>query len=485
MELPDEALSYHYQSLLVPSDEEWTPLAEMHAKHYLHPSRLKDIARRLEQTKGQVVAEREARGPTTDGQPQQGAFIDLPQNLLDGFRRKTEGSELGRILTRADRLCQDADRIVVLGSDAGVLGARAVFTALKSSYHNELPSESRLGVPRIYFEGDHLDNDALQELLDLIQVSCVDPQQRDERWAVVVVNPRGSSLEPAVGLRVFRRDAEEYYGHRSDWLRELLVGVTAAGSPLAQVFTADRRTGEDLLNVPETVGPRYGVLTAAGLFPMALMGLDVRAVLQGAAAMTKRFLEEPFERNPVLQFATVNYLMSEEVGKPFRILSLWSKKLEIFGQWYEQLVAGSLGKQGRGPTPLSVVQPRGLYSRAQQNQDGPRDRVITNLIVKNSRLVPIPVGMADRNEDDLNGFARKGYPDLTAASVTSANRAAAEVARPTADLIVPTLSEHTMGQLFQMLMLATVVEARLTGINPYSEPSGEAVRRNRLDALRG
>src|SRR5439155_16593496 len=142
----------------------------------------------------------------------------------------------------------------------------------------------------------------------------------------------------------------------------------------------------------------------AGLLPAAVMGLDVRALLLGAAAMTKRFLEEPVERNPVLQLAAVNYLMNEEMGKPIRVLSIWSRKLEGVGLWYEQLVAESLGKQGRGPTPLTAVQTRDLYVRGQQHQEGPRDRVINNLVIKSPQTVPIGVQMADQNQDDLNRF---------------------------------------------------------------------------------
>ena len=135
-----------------------------------------------------------------------------------------------------------------------------------------------------------------------------------------------------------------------------------------------------MLTVPENVGGRFSVFTPAGLLPAAVMGLDVRALLLGAAAMTKRFLEEPVERNPVLQLAGAHYLMTEELHKPVRVLSVWSNKLAGVGPWYEHLVAESLGKQGRGPTPLTVVQPGDLHTRQQLHQDGPRDRVITNLV---------------------------------------------------------------------------------------------------------
>jgi glucose-6-phosphate isomerase len=200
--------------------------------------------------------------------------------------------------------------------------------------------------------------------------------------------------------------------------------------------------------------------------------------------MTKRFLEEPFERNPVLQFAAVNYLLAEELHKPVRVLAVWSKKLEGVGLWYEQLLAESLGKQSRGPTPLTAVQTRDLHSRGQQHQEGPRDRVINNLVVKAPRAVPILVQMADHNEDDLNAYSRKGLPDVTAAALRATNQAYFEVARPAADLILPLVSEHTLGQLLQMLMLATVVEGRLMGLNPYGQPGVEAYKRQLRDFLR-
>jgi glucose-6-phosphate isomerase len=168
-----------------------------------------------------------------------------------------------------------------------------------------------------------------------------------------------------------------------------------------------------------------------------------------------------------------------------RVLAVWSKKLEGLGHWYDHLLAESLGKQGRGPTPLTVVQTRDLHARGQQHQEGPRDRMINNLVVKSPRTPPIAIGMADHNEDQLNALARKTLPDVMAASLHGSNQAYHDVARPTADVVMPILSEHTMGQLMQMLMLATVVEGRLMGVNPYGEPGVEAYRRHLQAKLRG
>jgi glucose-6-phosphate isomerase len=206
-------------------------------------------------------------------------------------------------------------------------------------------------------------------------------------------------------------------------------------------------------------------------------------MLLGASTMTRQFLEEPFERNPVLQLAGICYLMTQELGKPIRVLSAWSKKLEALGFWYDQLVSESLGKQGLGPTPITCVGTRDLHSRGQQHQEGRRDKLFLNLVVKQPKNAALAIGMADRNEDDLNQFSRKNYPALMEAAHKGTSEAYAEAGRPGCDITIPSLTEHTMGQLMQLLMLATVVEGRLMGINPYGQPGVEAYKRKMIQQL--
>jgi glucose-6-phosphate isomerase len=484
MQLPDESISYHYQSLLVSASEEWTPAAELRARHYLEPARLRALLPRLLQVRSQVAAERELRQAPPELQPLDAGFIDLPQATLDNFRRRGDASDLGRVIAQAARLRSQVDRVVILGTGGSSLGPRALFEALRNTYHNELRPEARRGVPRIYFAGNNLDNDALNELIELLQTTCVDPEIREERWGAIVVSKSGETLETAAAFRVLRRDAAEYYGARSERLRQLVVPVSGATGKLRDLCKADGYAEDDLLTIPADVGSRYAIFTPAGLLPAAVMGLDVRALLLGAAAMTRGFLEEPFERNPVLQYAGVNHLMTAETGKPLRVLAVWSNKLEGLGLWYDQLLAGSLGKQGRGATPLTSVQTRDLPARGEQHQEGVRDKVINNLVVRTPRSAPIAIGMADRNEDDLNALSRKTLPDLLDAALRGTNQAYAETARPTASLVLPTLSEHTMGQLMQMLMLATVVEGGLMGVNPYGQPGAQAAERHRNAILK-
>src|SRR4051812_30613136 len=188
MELPDEAITYDPRGLLCPAGEEWTAAAELRARHFVQPARYKELQQRLMQVRGQVATDREQKNPTSDQMPLEAGFINLPQEYLDGYRRKQDASELGKIIALANRLKEESDRVVFLGIGGSYLGAKALFEALRSAYHNELPPETRLNVPRIYFAGLSADNDALQELLDLLQITCVDPERREERWSVVAIS---------------------------------------------------------------------------------------------------------------------------------------------------------------------------------------------------------------------------------------------------------------------------------------------------------
>lgn len=484
MQLPDETIEYQYARLIAPPAESWTPLAELQAKHLLSDDRVEAMKAKLNTVRGQVAAERELQNPPPRLQPLQAGFINLPQQTLDSYRRKGDASELGKVLRLSQRLKENTDRVVVLGIGGSYLGAKALFDALCHTYHNELPAKMRMGKPRVYFEGNNVDNDALAELLELFENACVDPELPEERWGAVVISKSGGTMETAAAYRAVRAEMTKFYGPKSDWLKQLLVPVTGPKGKLRDLARAEGLPDDDILTIPDDVGGRYSVFTPVGLLPAAIMGLDVRALLIGAAAMTKRFLEEPFDRNPVLQYAAVNHLMTEELGKTGRVMAVWSRKLESVGFWYDQLLSESLGKNNRGATPITSVYTRDLHSRGQQHQEGTRDKVINNLVVRQAKHQPIVLGMSDRNEDELNQFSRKALPDVLDAAFKGTNQAYAEAARPTADLILPGINEHVIGQLMQMLMLATVVEGRLMGTNPYGQPGVEAYKKNMMTLLK-
>ena len=230
--------------------------------------------------------------------------------------------------------------------------------------------------------------------------------------------------------------------------------------------------------MPDGVGGRFSVLSSVGLMPAAFLGLDCIKLLEGAVAMNEHFINASYAENVVLQYVAVNHLLAQHRGKSIRVMSVWSKALESVGLWYDQLLAESNGKQGLGVTPLTTVNTRDLHSRHQQHQQGAGDKVFNNVIVESYRCDPLAVRMSSRDQDTLNDIAEKTLPDIMDAAIRGTNAALHAAGRPTTNIILPHIDTHVLGQLFQMLMIATVIEGRLLGVNPYGQPGVQQYKKN-------
>jgi glucose-6-phosphate isomerase len=409
-------------------------------------------------------------------QPLDAGFHELPERLLAEQRERGQESELSRIKASADRLAGLLDTVVVLGIGGSYMGARALLEACCHAYYNEVEPAMRRGRPRMYFEGNNVDNDALQDLVRLLE-------SRGDNWGIVVISKSGGTLETAAAFRILLRELRGTLGKEASRIGEFVVPVTGSSGKLFDLGHALRCC--EMFPVPDGVGGRFSVLSAVGLLPAALLGLDLGRFLRGAVSINDHFRTTDAAQNMVLQFVGVCHLLEERHGCNVRILSTWGKRLEAFGFWYDQLLAESLGKQERGALPLTVVNTRDLHSRGQQHQEGKRDKLVTNVIVDQPRSDPVAVGHCELNEDGLNELAQATLPQILNAAIAGTNLAYHDVNRPTADIRLPQLDEYTLGQLFQMLMLATVVEGRLIGINPYGQPGVEAYKRNMNAILRG
>lgn len=450
-------------------------------EHGIQPSQVEALSDQLESIRDETAIEDVERFHSGDipdeKQPLDSHFIDLPEQLLDDYENHRETSELAAILQTASRLSDLCDRVVVLGIGGSYMGARALLESCCHPYHNELSRAERGGRPRMYFEGNNVDNDASRGLLQLLGDS--QPADIDERWSIVVISKSGGTLETAVAFRQFLRALQSSVG--ADKVGELVVPVTGKSGKLFDLSTA--LGCRDRYYVPDGVGGRYSVLSAVGLLPAAILGIDVVQLLRGAAAMNEHFRTAPASENIVLQFVAVCHLMEKHRGANIRVLSIWSKALEAVGLWYDQLLAESIGKQEKGATPLTAVNTRDLHSRAQQHQEGTRDKLFTNLRLDSWREDPLSVGTIGHDHDNLDRFAEKMLPELMLAAIEGTNQAYREDGRPTADLILPACDPASIGQLLQMLMLATVVEGRLMDVNPYGQPGVEAYKRNMLRIL--
>ena len=463
-------ITFSYDGALVP-------------EHGITQAQIDGLTQSLEAARAEVFADLKMFADGADvpeeKNPLDAGFHEMPERILDEYQSNREGSELGRILAVAAKLRERVDKVVVLGIGGSYMGARALMETCCQPYHNELTRAERGGRPRMYFEGNNVDNDWTQGLLQFLRNHSTGDGP-EGKWGIVVISKSGGTLETAAAFRQFLAELESLVGR--DNLPDYVVPVTGESGKLASL--ADEIGCQDRFLVPDGVGGRFSVLSAVGLLPAAILGIDVVALLEGAAAMNGQFRTQPLGSNPVLDYVAVNHLLEKERGVDVRVLSVWSKSLESAGFWYDQLLAESLGKAGRGALPLTCLNSRDLHSRAQQHQEGAFDKVMNNVIVDSWRQDHLPIGHSEWNQDQLNELADKTLPEIMTAAIEGTNQAYREDNRPTTNINLPAADEAALGQLFQMLMLTTVVEGRLMGINPYGQPGVEKYKKNMNQLLR-
>lgn len=455
------------------------------AHRLLDPESLRDINKSVVDARDEVIRDVELLNSgdafTDERKPLDAGFIQLPHELLLDAETNGDDSQLERIEEAANRLRGNVDNVVLLGIGGSYMGMRALFEALCHPYHNELDRSQRNGNPRLYYEGNNLDNDAITGLLQLIKDRCRDRDNISQRWGIIVISKSGGTLETAAAFRLFRQALEEYYGADSDNSRLTVIPVTGATGKLRRL--SESRQYPSVFSIPDDVGGRFSIFTHVGLVPAAALGMDVRRLLKGAADMTDSFRTAPVGSNRVLDYVATCHAFERDHGLSIRVMSMWGKRLEALGLWYDQLLSESLGKRERGATPITAVNTRDLHSRGQQHQEGARDKLITNVTIANASTTAVVLPEFADDFDQLNQHAGKTIPNLLSAAFRGTNQAYADDNRPTADIVLPQLDEYALGQLFQMLMLATVVEGRMIGINPYGQPGVEAYKRNMTDIL--
>ena len=365
----------------MPSPIQYDPSAALHClkKRYLREIE-KDLEEARQETLDDVPLLTSGKKIPKSKRPLDSGFIELPRNLLDEAATHGGDSLLGRIRTAAETIRGEVDRFVVLGIGGSYMGARALFEALCHPRHNELSRSERYHVPRIYFEGNNLDNDTLAGLLELLQNHCRDKHDVNQRWGMTVISKSGGTIETAVAFRLFREALEGYYGTDSDESRRFIIPVTGEIGKLRDL--SNLAGYHHVFPVPDGVGGRYSIFTAVGLLPAAVMGLNLELLLQGAADMTERFRTAPIGENPVLDYVGLGHVFEEEYGLNIRLFSTWGARLEAVGLWYDQLLSESLGKDEQGATPITVVNTRDLHSRGQQHQEGRLVKLIPNVSVQ-------------------------------------------------------------------------------------------------------
>ena len=382
-------------------------------------------------------------------------WLDLPVNY--------DRAEFARIEQAAKKIQSDSRALVVIGIGGSYLGARAVIELLRSPSYNALPKKT----PDIYFAGNGISSDALTELLTMIG-------ERD--FSVNVISKSGTTTEPAIAFRIFKELLEKKYGRDGAKGRIYATTDKARGA----LHTLAVQEGYECFVVPDDVGGRYSVLTAVGLLPIACAGIDIAALMQGAAAERETILREGADS------AAARYAMSRQKlyadGKHIEVLAAYEPAFRFMGEWWKQLYGESEGKDGVGIFPASVDLTPDLHSMGQYIQDGRRMLQETVVFFDRSRT-SVTVPSDEANLDGLNYLAGRELSYINEKAMEATKAAHISGGVPVTELRLEKIGEREVGALIYFFEFACGVSGYISGVNPFNQPGVEAYKKNMFRLL--
>ena len=373
--------------------------------------------------------------------------------------------EFARIKVAAEKIKKNCDILVVIGIGGSYLGARAAIEFIKSPLYNNMKKDT----PDIYFAGNTISATAMQELLSICEGKDI---------CVNVISKSGTTTEPAVAFRVFRAILEEKYG--VEGARERIFVTTDKARGTLKKFSTD--SGYETFVVPDDVGGRFSVLTAVGLLPIAVAGIDVDALMAGAAAARADYLDnDDLATNDCLKYAALRNILYRK-GKTTEILVNYEPYAAMFNEWWKQLYGESEGKDGKGLFPASVIFSTDLHSLGQYVQDGVRNLFETVVTVKDSGCeFVIPEDKA--NVDGLNFLSGKTLDEVNKTAMMGTLFAHMDGGVPNMVLEMADRSAFSFGRAVYFFELACAVSGYLLGVNPFDQPGVEAYKKNMFALL--
>ena len=372
--------------------------------------------------------------------------------------RDYDREEFARIKKAAAKIRSDSQALVVVGIGGSYLGARAVVELLRSSNYNLKHEDG----PDIFFAGNGLSTDALLETIELV---------KDRDFSVNVISKSGTTTEPAVAFRIFKGLLEEKYGREE--ARKRIYATTDAHKGALKGL-ADRE-GYETFVVPDAVGGRYSVLTAVGLLPIAAAGIDLDA-LMGGAAEAMEALAVPGVDNPAWQYAAARNALYDG-GKSIEILVGYEPSFRFFAEWWKQLYGESEGKDGKGLFPASVEFTADLHSMGQYIQQG--ERLMFESVVRfGFSLGSFIIPEDPEDADGLNFLAGKPLSFVAEQAMRGTLLAHVDGGVPNLILEADRRDERTVGQLIYFFEYACGLSGYLLGVDPFDQPGVEAYKKN-------
>ncbi len=383
-------------------------------------------------------------------------WLDLPVNY--------DKEEFDRIKKAAEKIKKDTDILVVIGIGGSYLGARAAIEFLKGPYYNNLKKDT----PDIYFAGNSISGSALADLLTLCE---------GKRVSVNIISKSGTTTEPAVAFRVFRKFLEERYGEKGAAERIYCTTDKARGT-LKQL--ADEK-GYECFVVPDDVGGRYSVLTAVGLLPIAAAGADIDALMLGAAAAREEYSSASLENNDCYKYAAVRNAMYNK-GKAVELLVSYEPRFTMMAEWFKQLYGESEGKDNKGLFPASVVFSTDLHSMGQYVQDG-RRMLFETVVTIDDCGKDIIIEKEETDGDGLNFLSGKPMSFVNRKAFEGTVLAHTDGGVPNFVISLSKADEENLGRLIYFFEKACAISGYMLGVNPFVQPGVESYKKNMFALL--
>ena len=381
-------------------------------------------------------------------------WLDLPVNY--------DREEFARIQAAAEKIRQQSQVLVVVGIGGSYLGAKSAIEFCGHSFHNQIGRQ-----PEIYFAGTSISGTYLTHLLEVIG---------DRDFSVNVISKSGTTTEPAIAFRIFKQKLEQKYGVAGARGRIYATTDRARGA----LKTLADQQGYETFVVPDDVGGRFSVLTAVGLLPIAAAGIDIEALMQGAADACAAY-QRPLAENDCHQYAAVRNALHRR-GKDIELLVNYEPRCHYIAEWWKQLYGESEGKDGKGIFPAAADFTCDLHSMGQYIQDGRRSLFETVLEIEQPEA-DLAMFKTDDDLDGLNYLDGKTLDYINKKATEGTRMAHTDGGVPNLSIRLPNASPHSLGMLFYFFEKACALSGYMLGVNPFDQPGVEAYKRNMFALL--
>ena len=385
-------------------------------------------------------------------------WVNLPSSI--------DAAQIEAIESQAAKLRAKADVVICIGIGGSYLGAKAVIEAMSNSFEFLKKQHDN---PTVVFAGQNISEDYTHELLDAV---------KDYSVAAIVISKSGTTTEPAIAFRLIKAYLEERYGKEE--AAERIVAITDAARGALKTLSTNE--GYPTFVIPDNVGGRFSVLTPVGLLPLAVAGIDIKALVAGAQAMEAATgTEVAIEDNLAAQYAIVRNELYK-AGKKVEILGSYEPKLLYVAEWWKQLYGESEGKDGLGIFPASVTLTADLHSMGQYIQEGERTLFETIISVAESKY-EVKVEAEEANLDGLNFLEGKRLSQINKMAELGVQLAHIDGGVPQLRIEIPAINETSIGALIYFFEKACGISGYILGVNPFNQPGVEAYKKNMFALL--